>query len=175
MTGVSWRPSCPVPLSSLRYVRLTYRGFDGQDHIGELVVHADTATTMVSVFRKLYNAKFPIARMQLVDDYGADDDRSTFANNTSAFNCRAITGGSAWSQHSYGRAIDINPVQNPYVYRDGHVLDPNAKAFVQRTPVRTGMITRGDVVTTAFASHGWPWGGNFSSFKDYQHFSASGG
>ncbi len=175
VSGSSWRPGCPVPLEQLRYVRLSYWGFDGLPHTGELIVHADAVGTIATAFRRMHAARFRIAKMQLVDDFGADDDRSTQANNTSAFNCRAVTGGGRFSQHSYGRAIDINPVQNPYVYADGNVLDPAARPYISRSPVRTGMIVDGDVVATAFSEAGWGWGGNFKSFKDYQHFSANGG
>jgi hypothetical protein len=127
------------------------------------------------VFRLLFDARFPIRQMVLVDEYGGSDDRSVQANNTSAFNCRAVTGGTNWSQHSYGAAIDINPLQNPYVYSDGHVSDPRAVPYLDRSNVRPGMIVEGDVVVRAFDAIGWDWGGRWSSIKDYQHFSATGG
>ena len=107
----SWRAGCPVPRSDLRYLRMTYFGFDGLAHRGELVVHRTAAPKIISVFRRAYNARFPIYRMRLVDDYRGSDDASMAANNTSAFNCRRVTGGSSLSQHSYGTAIDLNPVQ----------------------------------------------------------------
>jgi hypothetical protein len=171
----SWRSGCPVGPENLRLLTLAFVGFDGGEHTGELVVHQDSADRIVGVFRTLFDARFPIERMELVDVYGADDDRSTMANNTSAFNCRPVTGGGGWSQHSYGRAIDVNPVQNPYVYGDGHVLDPNAAPFTDRGRTDPGMIKPGDVVVSAFSGIGWGWGGNFNSIKDYQHFSATGG
>jgi hypothetical protein len=170
ITGGSWRPGCPVGFDQLRYVTLRYWGYDRRLHQGELVVHASAAGGIVGAFRKLFDARFPLARMRLVDDYGADDDRSTMANNTSAFNCRAVTGGSSWSRHAFGLAIDINPVQNPYVYADGHVLDPNARRFTDRTLREPGMIHDGDAVVRAFAALGWRWGGHFRTIKDYQHF-----
>ena len=139
-----------------------------------MVVHTDVAERVVGVFKKLYDARYPIQRMVLVDAYGGSDDASVVANNTSAFNCRAVTGGSSWSEHAYGKAIDINPLQNPYVYRDGHVFDPAAAPYVDRSRREPGMIHAGDAVTQAFGAIGWGWGGNFSTFKDYQHFSASG-
>ncbi|MDZ4826658.1 MAG: M15 family metallopeptidase [Actinomycetota bacterium] len=171
----SWREGCPVGSEDLELFAIDYLGFDGAVHTGELVVHADVAADVASVFRTLLDARYPIERMELVDVYGGSDDASTMANNTSAFNCRAITGGSRWSQHSYGRAIDINPVQNPYVYRDGHVLDPAAQRYTDRSLQDPGMIHAGDVVVSAFAAIGWEWGGNYSSIKDYQHFSETGG
>ncbi len=175
IVGHSWRQGCPVPIAQLRYVRIPYWGFDGIVHRGELIVHQDAVDTILMVFKHLQSARFPIERMQLVDDFAANDDRSTLANNTSAFNCRAVTGGHSWSQHAYGRAMDINPVQNPYVYRDGHVLDPAAITYLDRNRQRPGMIAANDVATAAFARAGWGWGGDFVSFKDYQHFSATGG
>ena len=113
----SWRLGCPVPLSDLRLLTLTYWGFDGQPHAGELVVRAGHAERILSVFAKLFEVGFPIEQMRLVDEFGGDDDRSMAANNTSAFNCRRVAGSTSWSQHAYGTAIDINPVQNPYVHR----------------------------------------------------------
>jgi hypothetical protein len=113
--------------------------------------------------------------MRLVDDYGGGDRRSMAANNTSAFNCRSVVGRpGVWSQHSYGWAIDINPVQNPFVMSGGTVLPPAGEAYVDRSRRAPGMIHRGDVVYRAFASIGWEWGGDWSSSKDYQHFSATG-
>ncbi len=168
----SWRPGCPVPLEDLRYVTVTHHDMAGGVATGELVVHADVAAGLVEVFRTLFDAGFPIASMRLVDDFGADDDASMAADNTSAFNCRAVTGGSSWSEHSYGRAIDVNPVENPYV-RGSTVLPPAGAAFVGR-PVAPGVILDGDVVVQAFAAHGWQWGGHWTSPKDYQHFSTTG-
>lgn len=169
----SWRTGCPVGLDELRLLTLTHWGFDGAVHSGELVVHADVADGVAQVFAALYAARFPIERMELVDVYGADDDRSTMANNTSAFNCRAVTGGTRWSEHSYGTAIDVNPVQNPYV-NDGSVLDPNAVPFMDRSLGAPGMIVEGDAVVRAFGSIGWSWGGRWSDPVDYQHFSLTG-
>ncbi len=174
MTGVSWRPGCPVPLERLRLLRMSYWGFDNAAHNGLLIVRDDVAVSVIDVFRRMYNARFPIQRMQLVDDFGGSDARSLAANNTSAFNCRAIDGRpGVWSQHSFGVAIDIDPVQNPWVR--GTTVDPPAgRAYLDRGHVRPGMIVAGDIVVSAFAAHGWGWGGNFNNAKDYQHFSATG-
>ena len=171
----SWRPGCPVPLEDLRLVTVRYWGFDGRPHMGELVIHERYAYAIVQVMHELYDAKFPIERMQLVDVYGGDDDRSMAANNTSAFNCRAVTGRpGVWSEHSYGRAIDINPVQNPYVTASGVVLPPAGQRYLDRTQALPGMIKPGDVVVRSFERIGWRWGGYWSDPKDYQHFSATG-
>lgn len=168
----SWRPGCPVPLEDLRYVTVTHRGFDGVDRQGELVVHADAAEAMVTVFGALFEAGYPVRSMRLVDDFGASDDDSMAADNTSAFNCRAITGGTGWSEHAYGRAIDLNPVENPYV-RGSSVAPTEGRAFADR-PDSPGVIHDGDEVVRAFASVGWLWGGDWESPIDYQHFSTSG-
>ncbi|WP_421734909.1 M15 family metallopeptidase [Cellulomonas sp.] len=168
----SWRAGCPVPLEDLRYVTVTHRGFDGVDRQGELVVHADAADAMVAVFHALFDAGYPVRSMRLVDDFGASDDDSMAADNTSAFNCRAITGGSEWSEHAYGRAIDLNPVENPYV-RGSSVAPDEGRAYADR-PDSPGVIHAGDEVVRAFASVGWLWGGDWDSPIDYQHFSSSG-
>jgi hypothetical protein len=170
----SWRPGCPVAIEDLRLLTLDHWGFDGRVHEGELVIHRHHATAVLGVFEELFEARFPIRRMELVDEYGADDDRSMAANNTSAFNCRAVTGGAAWSQHSYGWAIDINPVQNPFVTSSGTVLPPAGAKYVDRSQKTKGIIRAGGVVVKAFAAIGWGWGGSWSSTKDYQHFSATG-
>jgi len=172
--ATSWHPGCPVPIKELRYLRLSSWGFDGALHTGEMVVNQSVASVVVRVFGKLFAARFPLRRMRLVDAYGGDDDRSMAADNTSAFNCRAVTGGTAWSQHAYGWAIDINPVQNPYVTRGGTVLPPAGAPYANRSLKAKGMIHPGDVVVRAFSSVGWGWGGSWSGTRDYQHFSATG-
>jgi poly-gamma-glutamate synthesis protein (capsule biosynthesis protein) len=170
----SWRPGCPVPLEDLRLVTVDVIGFDGTVQTGELVVHADSADGIVQVFGTLFTERFPIRQMRLVDEYGADDSASMAADNTSAFNCRLITGGSTWSEHAYGRAIDINPVENPYVL-GGHVAPRDGRAYVDR-PDEPGVVHDGDVVVRAFAAIGWSWGGHWQPPRalDYQHFSATG-
>jgi hypothetical protein len=163
-----------VALSDLRLLRLRHWGFDGTTHLGEMVVHADAASALVQVFGDVYGARVPVERIRLVDEYGADDDRSMAANNTSAYNCRTVAGSSTWSQHAYGRAVDVNPVQNPYVSSSGAVDPPAGAAYVDRADVRPGMVVRGGPVLTAFERIGWGWGGDFTRSKDYQHFSANG-
>jgi hypothetical protein len=169
----SWRPGCPVAPEDLRLLTLTHWGFDGEVHRGELVIHEDQARAVKEAFRALFKARFPIERMQLVDVYGGDDDRSMAANNTSGFNCRTVEGSSSWSEHAYGRAIDINPIQNPAV-RDGRVSPPAGARYLDRSPRARGLIRAEDAVVRAFAAVGWGWGGYWTSLKDYQHFSATG-
>jgi hypothetical protein len=148
-------------------------GFDGAERTGEIVVHRDAAQVTVALLKGMWEERFPIERMQLIDDFGGSDDASIAANNTSAFNCRAVTGGSGWSVHAYGRAIDINPVQNPYV-TSSTVLPPAGRAYLNRADVRPGMIVPGDIVWRIVKFVGWGWGGDWSSLKDYQHVSANG-
>lgn len=174
MTGNTWHPELPCPsFDTLRLVTLPHWGFDGAIHRGELVVAADVVAAVEVLFERLYLEQFPIARMQRVDAYGGDDDASMADNNTSAFNCREITGGGALSRHSFGVAIDINPVQNPYV--SGDLVLPAAGAdYTQRAPLRPGMIARPDPVTRALGDIGWEWGGDWDTPIDYQHVSTGG-
>jgi D-alanyl-D-alanine carboxypeptidase-like protein len=163
--------SCVVPprIGSARYW-----GFDGSAHTGELVVSAAVTRPVVTVFARLYRARFPIRRMQPVDAFRGSDERSMAADNTSAFNCRyAVAPGSRrWSVHAYGEAIDVNPVENPYL-DGGRVRPPAGALFRDRARVRPGMAVAGGALVRAFAGVGWPWGGRWAS-PDYQHFSATG-
>jgi hypothetical protein len=173
MRGSSWHSGCPVGLDDLRLLGLTYWGFDKTAHHGKLVVHRRWARKIVVVFRKLYDARFPIRKMFLIDRYDAKDKRSMRADNTSAFNCRYRNGVCCvWSQHAFGRAIDINPVENPYV-GDWGVSPPNGAPFVKRKPLRKGMLSRHDRAWWAFHGIGWEWGGQWTWPIDYQHFSAN--
>lgn len=174
--GASWREGCPVGPDQLRRVTVAYWDFDGGVQTGALVVHADAADAVQAVFRRLFDARFPIRRIEPVDRYDASDDASMAADNTSAFNCRAAvtTGPTQWSVHAFGRAIDVNPVENPYVL-GGDVLPPAGAAFTDRTTVRPGMAVAGGPLVEAFAASGWQWGGRWGGSPDYQHFSADGG
>jgi hypothetical protein len=173
MTGVSWRPGCPVPLRDLRAVRLRHWGFDGGARWGTLVVHRDAADDIVSVFRRLYAVRFPVRRIVPVDTYGGSDFRSIEADNTSAFNCRFVDGTRRWSEHAYGRAIDVNPIENPYV--SGSTTSHAAsRPYLRRSPARPGMAVEGGVLVRAFDAVGWGWGGRWSRVQDYQHFSQTG-
>lgn len=168
----TWAPGCPVPIADLRFVEVVHRDLSDTDRWGALVVHRDVADEVAAAFGALYAEGFRIARMAPIERYRGDDAASMAANNTSAFNCRAVTGGSTWSEHSYGRAIDINPVQNPYV-RGSLVLPADGAAFLDREDVRPGMLVRPGAVEV-FDALGWGWGGDFESLKDYQHLSRSG-
>jgi len=174
VVGSSWRPGCPVEIDRLRLLELRHWGFDGSVHRGRLIVHRTEDRAILRVMKRLYEKRFPIRRMELIDRYGADDQRSLAADNTSAFNCRFVAGTTRWSMHAYGRAIDINPIENPYV-SGSHVSPPAGEAFVDRSREAEGMIHAGDLVVTAFARKaGWEWGGYWPSPKDYQHFSSNG-
>ena len=175
INGKSWHKGCPVSLSGLRYVRVKYWNFDRRQRTGELIVNRDAAGEIVRVFRQLYRNEYRIRRMRLVDDYGASDFRSIEADNTSAFNCRFVDGTTRWSNHAYGRAIDVNPIENPYVTASGTTSHAASRKYVNRSSRRhRAMILRGDKTVRAFRAEGWGWGGNFSGYKDYQHFSANG-
>jgi poly-gamma-glutamate synthesis protein (capsule biosynthesis protein) len=154
-------------------MRISYHGFDGERQVGRLVVNKDAVDAITSAFKAMYEAGFKIRRMYLVDRYDASDRKSMRADNTSAFNCRPVAGTDTWSQHAYGRAIDINPVENPYVSGD-HVSPRKGRPYADRSRHAKGMIHRRGATVKAFKRAGWGWGGNWSSAKDYQHFSATG-
>jgi hypothetical protein len=172
----SWRPGCPVGPSQLRRVRLRHWGFDGKPHTGSAVVNAAVVGDIKVVFRRLYNARFPIRRLRPIDVYGGNDERSMAADNTSAFNCRyaIATGPRRWSAHAYGTAIDVNPLENPYVL-GAKVRPPAGAAYLDRTRARPGMAVRDGLLVRPFSDVGWGWGGRWAASPDYQHFSAGGG
>jgi hypothetical protein len=169
----SYRAGCPVGPSQLRHLRLSYWGFDGKRHVGSLVVRDRVARDVVAVFRRLYAARFPIRRLRKVDAYRGSDNASMAADNTSGFNCRFVSGTTRWSQHAYGEAIDVNPVENPYVYR-GTARPPAGARYVDRSRARPGMAVSGGLLVRAFAAVGWQWGGVWRGSPDYQHFSTTG-
>jgi hypothetical protein len=172
--GETWTPGCPVGLGDLRHVTVSFRGFDGRAHTGELVVHERVAADVVSVFARLYRARFPIEEMRLVTGADLEAHPTGDGNNTAAFTCRAARKQTRWSAHAYGLAIDVNPFQNPY-RRGDLVLPELAGAYLDRADRRPGMIRPGDAVTRAFAAIGWTWGGTWRSPRDLMHFSATGG
>jgi len=172
----SWHRGCPVAPAQLRRLRLTYWGFDRRAHTGALIVNAGAVRPLTRVFSRLYATRFPIRRMRPIDAYGGNDERSLNADNTAAFNCRyAIAPGpKRWSVHAYGLAVDVNPVENPYLV-GGRVHPRAGRAYLERSRYRRGMAVRGGVLVRAFVSVGWQWGGRWTGSPDYQHFSATGG
>ncbi len=173
--GHSWHKGCPVALQDLRYLRIKYLGFDKQRHMGEMVVHKDVADEVVHIFDALYTIGYPIHKMKLVSYYKANDWQSIEADNTSAFNCRNATGSKKWSKHSYGKAIDLNSIENPYVSRSGHIAHKASLKYAQRkhkvdTPADKALLLKHDKATQIFKKYGWKWGGDWHGVKDYQHF-----
>lgn len=169
----TWNELCPVPPADLRYVTVSFWGFDGNHHTGELIVAAAEAETIVGVFRQLHAVRFPIEGMRIVTPTDVFGPRTGDGNNTASYVCRQVTGGTRFSEHALGLAIDVNPFQNPY-QRGDEVIPALASSYLDRGNLRPGMIVAGDpvgdAVISAFADAGWAWGGNWSSLKDYQHF-----
>ncbi len=176
MTPSVWRPGCPVGLDDLRVVRLRHYGFSGKVGVGRVVVHRAAAADILEVFRRLYAARFPIRKMRPIERYGGSDYASIEDDNTSAFNCRRVTGGTGWSEHAYGRAIDVNPLENPYVSGSPpSTSHPKSEPYVRRSPYRKGMAVNGRALVRAFEGEGWGWGGRWQgAVRDYQHFSTTG-
>ncbi|WP_435772075.1 M15 family metallopeptidase [Nocardioides sp. SYSU DS0651] len=171
--GETWSPRCPVDLEGLRYVTVTFRGFDGEAHTGELVLAAVEAEDVVSVFRALFRADFPIEEMRLPTTADLEAHPTGDGNNTAALVCRASRGTTTWSAHAYGLAIDINPFLNPY-HKGDLVLPELASAYLDRSRRQPGIIRPDSVAVREFARIGWSWGGAWRTLKDYQHFSATG-
>jgi D-alanyl-D-alanine carboxypeptidase len=180
LTGPFWHSGCPVSLSQLRLLTVTYWGFDRRVHTGQLVVNEDAAAPLSRVFRRLYALHFPIHHMRLADGYGPKRSRPADGDVTASFECRQAvpspcsggTGTGHWSEHAYGEAVDLDPVENPYV-GCGMTRDKTALSYVDRSRLRRGMVT--PEVVAAFRSVGWGWGGDWTgSTKDYMHFSATG-
>ena len=157
-------------------IRLTYWGFDGHPHTGAIVVNASVVNSVLTVFRTLYEERFPLYEMVPEDAYKGDDNASAAADDTSGFNCRdaVAPGPPQWSVHAYGEAIDVNDVQNPYV-NGSTIIPPSGAAYLNRADMRPGMAVPGGQLVQAFASVGWRWGGRWYPGTDYQHFSLTGG
>ena len=171
----TWSFGCPVMPDDLRYVTVSFKGFDGRAHTGELLVNRSAAKGVASVFRKLFAAGWPIEGMRIVTAADLSGPSTGDVNNTSAFTCRAVTGSkTTWSQHAYGLALDLNPFQNPYL-AGSRIIPGSAGAYRDRTPSRPGLNTPGSLPVRAFRALGWGWGGTYTSKKDYMHFSATGG
>jgi hypothetical protein len=169
----TWHEDCPVAVDDLRYLTVTFWGFDERVHTGEIIVHADVADDVVDVFARIHEARFPIEEMRVVTAEELDLPPTGDGNNSTGFVCRSKVSGGTWSEHAYGRAIDINPFHNPY--ERGDVVVPElASAYTDRGWQRPGMILDGDEVVEAFGDIGWGWGGDWTSAKDPMHFSVSG-
>jgi hypothetical protein len=182
VAGGAWHSGCPVSLSQLRVLTVSFYGFDGDVHTGQLVVNRSAVAPLRSVFRRLYALKFPIRHLTLLDMYGPKSVQPADRDQTGAFECRqavtspcgsvASTGNGNWSEHAYGEAIDLNPIENPYV-GCGRTREATSRSYLDRSRVRPGMVT--PAVVAAFRSVGWGWGGYWSgSTKDYMHFSVNG-
>jgi hypothetical protein len=181
LRGTTWRPGCPVPLEELALLRFNYVGFDGEIKRGPMVVNASVAEDVLWVFSRLFEAGFPLKRVGLAREFKEErleTDPDSHRSVTASFNCRVVVtpagAGDHFSQHSYGLAIDVNPLQNPYVREDGWVRNRFARPYVDRSRNALGMIHDGDLVVRSFAEIGWAWGGRWSGGKDYMHFSPSG-
>lgn len=170
MQGCSFPAGCTMSRDELRYLHVLHVNFAGEIILGEMVCHKDLAEDLVEIFRALFEANYPIERMQLVDDFGADDEASMRANNSSAFNFRYVNGTRMLSNHSKGRAVDINPLYNPHVTRGGKVSPSEGKAYADRSGDFPYKISRDDLCCRLFFAHGFTWGGDWNSSKDYQHF-----
>lgn len=169
MIGNSIPDKDKVDIKQLSYLKITYWGFDEKTHVGEMVVNKNVAQEVLDIFQEAYHKKYPIEKIKLIDEYGGNDEKSMADNNTSAFCYRTIANTNKLSNHSLGKAIDINPLYNPYVV--GKSVSPaNGKKYGDRSIVRKGTIKKGDDLYNAFIKRGWTWGGNWSSKKDYQHF-----
>ena len=176
LEGDSWRRGCPVPLKDLRYLQITYRDFKGETKSGELIVHKTVADEVKEIFSELYAIGYPIRKMKLVSDYKGSDWQSIEADNTSAFNCRNATGSKKWSKHSYGKAIDLNSIENPYISRSGHISHKASQQYRKRVHKKStandkAVLLKNDKAVRIFKKYGWKWGGDWSRVKDYQHFS----
>jgi D-alanyl-D-alanine carboxypeptidase-like protein len=174
--GASYRAGCPVGPAELNALRLSYWGYDGRRHLGTIVVNNAVVPAVRQIFRRLYARRFPIRRMEPVAAFEGDDNRSMAADNTSAFNCRyaVAAGPKRWSVHAYGEAIDVDPLENPYLL-GGTVYPAAGRPFLDRSDARPGMAEPDGVLVAAFAASGWQWGGRWTASPDFQHFSSNGG
>ena len=175
MKGKSFKENCTMPRGSLRYLRVLHRNVEGKTQLGELVCNQSIAADLLDIFRKLYEADYKIERMVLIDEYGADDEMSMRANNTSCFNFRVVSGTTKLSKHSQGLAIDVNPLYNPYIHLNNGKVEPaTGKPYAynrtQLKGVKVPIIDTQDLCYRLFVQHGFTWGGAWRTVKDYQHF-----
>ena len=170
ISGVSFTDDCPVAREDLRYMKVLYWGIDGKPHTGELIVNKLIAADVQELFYRLYSRAYSIERVELVDNYGGNDEVSMAKNNTSCFNARKVKGTDEWSMHAYGLAIDINPLYNPYIAADGTVLPISGEKYTDRTQDFHMKIDESDSAYKIFTELGFEWGGSWTTVKDYQHF-----
>lgn len=173
ITGKSYKENAKLDYSDLRYIKVKYIDFNGNEQSGEMIVNVQLADDILDIFKELYDNRYEIEKIHLIDDYDADDEKSMADNNTSAFNYRTIDGTDIISDHGYGIAIDINPLYNPYVrlnFGDRNVLPVNAGVYADRSKDFEHKIVKGDICYNAFISRGFKWGGDWDDVKDYQHF-----
>ncbi len=173
--GLSYKEDCMIPREELRYLKVLHYGYDQQIYVGELMVNAELARDFLEIFQALYENQYEIEKMFLIDDFGADDNWSIENNNTSAFNYRVSTlDGVTLSNHAFGRAIDINPLHNPYVtYYDWGMdtyFDASIPYMNREDSSLEHMINHEDLCYQLFIEHGFTWGGDWENPKDYQHF-----
>ena len=175
MYGASYHNGCLVGLDDLRVVQVQYLGFDGNTKQGELVVHKNIANEVASIFDELYAIGYPVKQIDRIDKFKGSDFDSIEADNTSAFNCRKATGGNKWSKHSFGKAIDLNPIENPYVFANSHTSHKASTKYINRniqnpeTPQEKAILLPNSDAVKIFKKYGWSWGGEWR-VKDYQHF-----
>ncbi|MCR4602367.1 MAG: M15 family metallopeptidase [Prevotella sp.] len=174
MKGKSFPNGCTIARQDLRYLRVLHRNAEDSICHGELVCNKRIAQDLIDIFKKLYEAHYPIERIKLIDDYDADDERSMSDNNTSSFCFRTVPGTKKLSNHARGMAIDINTLYNPYVRhnRKGQLLisPANGKRYANRNFASPYKIEAGDLCHRLFLEHGFTWGGSWKTMKDYQHF-----
>ncbi len=173
INGVSYQENSEISREKLRYLRVLHIGINGNTYVGEMIVNESISEDVLEIMQELYRAAYPIEKMVLIDEYGGDDEASMEANNTSAFNYRNISGSGKLSKHSYGLAIDVNPLYNPYVKNtaDATICQPqNALDYIDRSREFSYKIDENDLCYQLFTAHGFTWGGSWNSVKDYQHF-----
>jgi hypothetical protein len=169
ISGVTLPENALIKRSDLRYLRVRHVGFDGSEQTGEIICDRRIADDLLKIFRELFEIRYPIEKIRLADEYGGDDDKIMADNNSSCFNYRCVANTDTLSMHGKGRAVDINPLYNPYI-QNGVVMPENAAPYADRTADFEHKITHDDECFKIFAAHGWSWGGDWKTSQDYQHF-----
>lgn len=175
MLGLTYHKECPVSLDELRIVNVKYLGFDNNIYLGDIIVHKDLAFEVSEIFKELFEISYAIKQIIPIEKYNGDDFASIEADNTSAFNCRKAEGSQKYSKHSYGKAIDLNPLENPYVYSNGTTSHEASQKYLIRKSnddsiENKAVLTSSSKAVQIFKKYGWKWGGDWKNIKDYQHF-----